>query len=806
MTTTAEVGRLHAAVKALERNTAVSTPVLVAATREQQWTPGLTERVIDCLSGLRDQLMDAGVDPDLLPTTTASAPARAPEPEPDQPLPKLSAAGVLDCTDKSPLTFEGTLDGLRGVSVAELSLQDWETQRLEAAGVSTVHDVLMRIPLRYIDRSDIYPINQLRVGETVATAGTVTSTDSDRRKDYSRIRLRSGNAVLTCMMRGHWHGNRFQRGDQVLAYGEVTQWHPPDGGPPVLQMQHPMLTSGASAAAPVVAVYPQSQTHRVSTWLLSKAAIDALQRLPDLSDPLPEQLRSSRNLMSRLEAVRAVHIPDTLELATAGRDRMAYDELLRMQLAMGVLRHHNDQKPSPRHQPTGKLTRPWLAGLPWPLTGAQARVLKEIANDLRAHRPMQRLLQGDVGAGKTAVCIATLLMAVEFGHQGALMAPTGVLVGQHVRDISAACAPLGVVVEQLPKRTQTRARRDMLARLKSGDTHIVIGTTGLLSDDVEFASLGVAVIDEQHRFGVEQRAALRAKAPGETLADELGVTATPIPRTAALTQWGDTDLSIIDELPPGRTPVRTNWIQDVPLSDPTHEHWSAVRAEVSRGRQGYIVCPLVENPATKSGEESEAQAAAAVQTAHDLEGGALAGLRVGVITGRQKSAERTEVMAKYVEGNIDILVATTVIEVGVSVANATTITVLDAGRFGIAQLHQLRGRVGRGTHPGRCTLTGELSDIGRKRVDALCISTDGFELANIDLTLRGPGSLAGSAQAGHRAGLQVADLLEDEHLMIAARDDARSLLVADPFLQRRPGLRAEVQMALGSSANYLTKG
>lgn len=724
-------------------------------------------------------------------------------------IPTLSAAAVLgQPSHKPPLEFEGTLDGLRGVPIDDLAgirddagIGDKELERLTAAGIATVYDLMMRVPLRYIDRSEITPMSALRPGmKNVATVGKVLSTKADWGKKYARIEIGAGGYRVTSMQfQQPWLAQRFRRDDLVLMWGDVTEW---EG---FIQMGGALIAPMRDATAPFVPVYPQSDKHQVSTWTLHRAALDALRRLPALDDPLPEQIRTARQLPGRLEALRAVHVPDNAADATSGRDRLAYDELLRMQLAMGVQRNAARQRPAVVHAPTGTLTRPWLDSLPWPLTGAQTRVLKEIAADLRAPSPMKRLLQGDVGSGKTATAIGAMLMAVEGGHQAALMAPIGVLVQQHYEEIAETCEQLGLRAVLVPGKNKPKARREALAGLASGEIHIAVGTTGLLSEDVQFKSLGLAVIDEQHRFGVNQRAALLAKGPGGAIADELGATATPIPRTAAMTQFGDVDISILDELPPGRTPIKTRWEPVVPLDDPAHEHWVFVRSQIAEGRQAFVVCPLVAEPETKAGQESEAQSAAAMETATALSDGALSGLRIAVVTGRQKPADRAEIMHAFSIGELDVLVATTVIEVGVSVPNATTITILDAGNFGLAQLHQLRGRVGRGKHPGFCVLTGEVSDIGQARMDAMCETTDGFKLANVDLELRGPGALAGTAQAGHRAGLLVADLLADAELMYAARADAQQMLAADPQLLRRPTLRTEVERALGDDAHYLRR-
>jgi ATP-dependent DNA helicase RecG len=806
---------LHGAVQALIRS-GVTSPVLIAAAKADRWSPAVTVRAWEELQRFASALPDVGIDPALLPvpprpTVASQSPQDVPAHDvqiPDS-IPELSAAATLAVASPKPnLEFEGTLDGLRGVPIDDLvgirgdaGVNDNELERLTAAGVTSVYDLMLRIPLRYIDRSEITPLPQLKPGmKNVATLGKVMSSKADWGKKYARIQVGAGqHRVTTMQFQAPWMANRFKSGDLVLLWGDVTEW---EGR---VQMPGALIAPMRDATVPFVPVYPQSDKHQVSTWTLGRAALDALRRIPHLDDPVPEKIRTTRRLPSRLDALRAVHIPDSTLAATAGRDRLAYDELLRMQLAMGVQRNAQRQRPAVTHKPNGTLTRAWLASLPWQLTGAQRRCLTEIAADIRADQPMKRLLQGDVGSGKTKVALGAMLMAVESGHQAALMAPIGVLVQQHYEEIAETCEQLGIRAVLVPGTSKVKARREALAGLASGDIHIAIGTTGLLSDDVVFKSLGLAVIDEQHRFGVEQRAALLAKGPGNAVADELGATATPIPRTAAMTVFGDTDISILDELPPGRTPIATKWLQEVALDNPAHSHWRFVRAQIDSGRQAFVVCPLVAEPETKTGQESEAQAAAAIETAATLATGALSGLRIGVVTGRQKPVERAEVMAAFVAGDLDVLVATTVIEVGVSVPNATTITILDAARFGLAQLHQLRGRVGRGKHRGYCVLTGDASDTGRARLDAMCATTDGFALANIDLELRGPGSLAGTAQAGHRAGLLVADLLTDADLMHAARADAAELLSTDPNLARRPTLRAEVERALGADAHFLQR-
>ncbi|MFI9507193.1 ATP-dependent DNA helicase RecG [Nocardia sp. NPDC052566] len=841
---TDSLAALRTAVRTL-LNAGTHTAILEAADRADTWHPVVADRIRDHVRGYTIELDRLGVDTRSLfaesgdPANSASCgfgggPPRPPTdpalstgiPKPQfngiEPvaersrhqvevvtIPTLSASAALRRRANKPdLEFEGTLDGLRGVPITDLAgisgdagLGDKELRRLTAAGISSVYDLMMRVPLRYIDRSRITPLRRLLPGMTsVATVGKVTSAKADWEKRYSRIEVADGPVRLTSMQfQQPWTASRYKPGDLLLLWGDVTEWQGR------LQMPSALLAPMHDVTVPLVPVYPQSDKHQVSSWMLARAALDALRRLPRLEDPLPERIRTARNLPPRLDALRAVHVPDNTTDATTGRNRLAYDELLRLQLAMGAQRHAAQQQPAVVHTPTGHLTRPWLTSLPWPLTGAQRRSLSEVADDLRRPRPMKRLIQGDVGSGKTQVLIAAMLLAAESGHQSALMAPLGVLVQQHYDEIAEVCTKLGIRACLLPGANKARARREALAGLASGQIQIAVGTTGLLSEDVVFHRLGLAVIDEQHRFGVEQRAALLAKAPHGAIADELGATATPIPRTAAMTVWGDTDISVIDEMPPGRTPIATSWEHSVPLDDGAHPHWRDVRAQIEQGRQGFVVCPLVAEPETRGGQESEAQAAAAIDTAQALRSGALAGVRVEVVTGRQKPAERGEIMSRFVAGEVDVLVATTVIEVGVSVPNATSITILDAGQFGLAQLHQLRGRVGRGKYPGTCKLTGDLTEAGQQRIDAMCSTTNGFELAEIDLRLRGPGALAGTAQAGHRAGLLVADLLADAELMVAARADAATLLDSDPYLERRPTLRAEVERALGANAHYLQR-
>jgi ATP-dependent DNA helicase RecG len=473
---------------------------------------------------------------------------------------------------------------------------------------------------------------------------------------------------------------------------------------------------------------------------------------------------------------------------------------------------------------TGDLVDRFHAGLPYPLTGAQQRVIGEIRGDLAAPHPMHRLLQGDVGAGKTVVAVSALLTAVQGGHQGALMAPTEVLAEQHatgvrellkgfvVSDPTNLFGDRPVRVELLTNRVTGADRRAVLDGLADGTVDIAIGTHALIQEGVHFSSLGVVVVDEQHRFGVEQRAALRDKST-DSVPDLLVMTATPIPRTAAMTVYGDLDVSVLDELPPGRTPIQTRSAVG-PLLEA--EVWADVREEVAAGRQAYVVCPLIE-------ESDKLEVASAEETLARLRAGELAGLRLGLLHGRLSVAEKAAAMDAFRAGEIDVLVATTVIEVGVDVPNATIMVILDADRFGIAQLHQLRGRVGRGRHASRCWLvtspqrletdtlddfeTGESSGThgSNPRVEALVASTDGFELAEIDLELRGEGTLMSTSQKG-RSDLRLASLRRDRELVELARAAAEEIVDADPELDTHVILREELELLFSDrQEQFLTK-
>jgi ATP-dependent DNA helicase RecG len=834
-----QLAYLHQVAGTLVRE-GVQSPVVAAAAESSpaQWPQTLLVKLVAELHTHRDASERLGVNFTRIPplnflrapsdqrspsphsdkdqgTFPASTTVAAPQPRqllqvPQQFQLRCSADILTTPVDTEPLVFDLTIDSLRGVPVADLAgkLSAMTIARLEGASVATVFDVLMRIPRTYVDRSTLTPLAQVHPGDTATFMGVIRSRTTNHQKRYVRLYIVDGHARITCtFFNAMWVGERFRDRDVVVVQGAVGEFN----GQP--QMTSPIIERVEDASSILIPIYPQStikdlttgkRDKELTTGMLRAAATAALQRIPEMDDPVPPKLIARRQVMGRLEAMRAVHVPDSAAHAEAGRARMAYDELLRLQLALGVIRNAQAAVPGITHHPSGELLDRWLSGLPYTLTGAQQRAIAEIRADLTRPAPMNRLLQGDVGAGKTNVLVAAALLAIEGKYQTCLVAPTEILARQHYEEIREAFAPLGLTVDLLVSKSLPRPRRTVLQALEAGTCHLVIGTHSILQDTVVFSRLGLAMIDEQHRFGVDQRAQLLAKGPGGMVPDVLQATATPIPRTSAITTYGDMAVTMLDKKPPGRTEVLTEWVPTAEFDDDAAPPWRAIRAQVQRGRQAFVVCSRVDS----SGKQSETQAAAAATEAADyLDAGVLHGLRVGVAHGKQKPDERRQIMAAFSAGDIDVLVATTVIEVGVSVPNATVMVVLDANRFGLAQLHQLRGRVGRGQHPGRCWLVTESSsEDTAARMTAMTSTNDGFELAEMDLQIRGAGALTGTEQSGHDAGLRVADLLRDAHIHLAAREDAQLILGRDPHLTRHLTLKREVELALGEDAQYLTRG
>ena len=680
---------------------------------------------------------------------------------------------------------------------------------LHGVGVTSVLDLISYYPRRYLDRTREATLGSLKVGEEGMVLVRVEKTSTRRtRRGRTLVEVRvtdpdETESLNLVFFNQPWRQEQLSEGREAVLFGKVDQYRGR------LQMTNPLVDLVGDRTGRIVAVYPQSEAARLHSWDVDRLVAEALRRVMKIrgfADPVPVDVRNRYNLVGRSEAYHGIHRPSSMGEVAEARRRLVFDELLRIQLELVERKHAMEcGSAGVAHDISGAMVGQFVERLGFDLTGAQRRVIAELLDDMARPVPMHRLLQGDVGSGKTVVAVAVLLTAVQGGHQGAFMAPTEVLADQHhlgvaellngmtVPDPSTLLGSRPLLVALLTSRTTAGERRRIVDGLAEGTVDILIGTHALIQEGVEFASLGAVVIDEQHRFGVEQRAALREKNRDGTVPDLLVMTATPIPRTAAMTVYGDLDVSVLDELPPGRIPIASSWESD---ESPV---WEAVREEVQAGRQAYVVCPLI--------EESEAlEVRSAEDVFADLAGGELAGLRLGLLHGRVGRAEKEETMRLFRSGAIDVLVATTVIEVGVDVANATVMVVLDAARFGIAQLHQLRGRVGRSDYPGRCFLVGGAPTAeAEERLRAIVRTTDGFELAEVDLDLRGEGTVMGERQKG-RNDLRLASLRRDREWVEAAREVALVLVGDAGGMMDYPDLADEVRLFLGEAeADYLMK-
>ncbi len=720
-----------------------------------------------------------------------------------------------------PITY-AELAGYPLSVIAALQSQPKKVDRLAELGIENVLDLLTTYPRRHIDRSRQERIRDLLPGDQVMVLGTVARISSRRTRGRpprtlvtAEVGDGSGYLQITFFNQG-WRERQLPAGTEAVFFGKVDTFQGR------MQMANPVVDFIGDKTGRIIPLYPQSEKPRITSDDVASWVRVALAKTTKrgLAEPLPERYRRRWNFVDRTQALEGMHAPEAMAEVSAARRRLVFDELLRVQLAL-VLRKRALERTAKGlvHDTSGELVRRFHDALAFPLTGAQQRVIDEISTDLGGSHPMHRLLQGDVGAGKTVVAVSALLTAIQGGHQGALMAPTEVLAEQHFAGISTLLAVLRVPgdvdegslfeglaaerpvrVELLTNRTTAAGRRKLAEALVDGSVDLLIGTHALIEDKVAFRSLGVVVIDEQHRFGVEQRDALRQKGSEGASPDVLVMTATPIPRTAAMTVYGDLDVSILDEMPPGRTPVATTWVRTASAADEAEAPvWDHVRDEVAAGRQAYVVCPLVEG-------SEKLEATSAEETFERLRLVDLAGLRVGLLHGRMVSAEKEATMGAFRERSLDVLVATTVIEVGVDVPNATVMVILDADRFGIAQLHQLRGRVGRGADASSCWLVGAgATPDGEARLEALVRTTDGFELAEVDLELRGEGTLMGERQKG-RNDLKLASLRRDKEWVVRAREVAFELVDADPTLTHHQALQQEVALFLDDAeADFLLK-
>jgi ATP-dependent DNA helicase RecG len=666
---------------------------------------------------------------------------------------------------------------------------------LEQMGVLSVLDLLTHYPRRYLDRTSQVPISELKEGDDATVIAFI-------RKVQRRPARRGAKPVVVVdvwdqrsylslsFFNQPWRANYLREGMEVAISGKVTTFRGRR------QMSNPSVeVVEGEWMGRVVPIYPQSEKAGITSMEIGSCVLEALQWAGELEDPVPSAALKANNFAPRGWSMWNVHQPGSWADKEAARRRLGFDELLRLQLVL-VMRKRAVERECEgiAHDVGSELLGRFRESLPFSLTGAQERAIQEIEADLAKAVPMHRLLQGDVGSGKTLVALWCLLTAVAGGHQGALMAPTEVLAEQHYMTLTAMLSGLvvpdsaslwgerGVRVELLTNRTTATERVKLLAGLGNGGVNVVVGTHALLTEPVRFAQLGMVVIDEQHRFGVEQRAALREKSGGP-VPDVLVMTATPIPRTAAMTVYGDLDTTVLDELPPGRTPVKTVWARG-PMEVETA--WATVREEIGKGHQAYVVCPLVE-------ESERVQAKSASEELARLAEGPLAGLRLGLLHGQLPAREKQAVMSEFRSGELQVLVATTVIEVGVDVPNATVMVVEDADHFGIAQLHQLRGRVGRGAAVSWCYLLAEApTPEGVERLAALERTNDGFALAEVDLDLRGEGTILGTRQKGVND-LKLASLRRHRSYVALAREVAFDIVGADPTLELHPGLAQELR-------------
>ena len=709
-------------------------------------------------------------------------------------------------TDRPPakdtvlgLQLRTTLPELRSIPVTDLpGVGPRIGATLKDLGVVSLADLVSHYPSRHEDLSNVKKISELRVGEKATVVGKVVSFRGVGRPVRGRapglsVQLYDGTGYIPATVWGRsWLLNQLVPDTCVLVSGEVQRKYGLQISAKSIEVVEDAETIGESAhAGRFVPIYPVNKginARRMRT--LVHRALDEAGRI---LDPLPAEILARHHLPNLHDAIREIHFPRDKECLKTATRRLVFHELFLIQTGLAARKARLEKTESGRsHRGDGHLLNPFLKGLPFGLTGAQERVIGEALEGMRSERPMRRLLQGDVGSGKTVVAVAALLSAVESGGQGAIMAPTEVLAEQHFISISAALRDLPVNVVLLTGSQGAQERRAALEAVKSGEAHVVVGTHALIQRGVEFDDLSLVVVDEQHRFGVGQRTDFKEK--GAT-PDTLVMTATPIPRTLSLTLYGDLEVSILDELPPGRKPVETRMVEVAARE----EAYEAIRAELEVGRQAYAICPLV--------EESEAleDVRAAEELYEELAEEIFPNRRVGLLHGRMKAVEKRKVMAAFRAREIEVLVATVVVEVGVDVPNASAIVIEGAERFGLSQLHQLRGRVCRGLHPPRCFLVGDpKTDDSRERLEALCEHQDGFRLSEVDLRIRGEGTLFGSRQSG-MPDLKVAKLLRDVEVLVEARRAAFELVASDPTL-RKPQhmpLRREIKDLLGADVEWL---
>jgi ATP-dependent DNA helicase RecG len=702
----------------------------------------------------------------------------------------------------------------------------------------TVGDLLHHYPRRYAERGELTRLAELPLDEHVTVVAQVAKATKKTFNGGRGVRLEvvvtdgSGSLTLVFFGKGVYKPEHdLIPGRRGMFAGKVSVFNHK------LQLAHPEYKlldalddeeAVDSFANQLIPLYPACK--QIASWSIAQSVQTVLDSLggtgwAGVGEPLPPALREARGLVPLPEALEKVHRPRTKADLGDARDRLKWDEAYVLQVALARRRAADSALPAmPRVPAAQGLLTDFDARLPFTLTDGQRKVSAEIFDDLATDHPMHRLLQGEVGSGKTMVALRAMLAVVDAGGQAAMLAPTEVLAQQHHRSITEMMGDLaqggmlggaehGTKVVLLTGSMGTAGRRQALLDLVTGEAGVVVGTHALIEDKVQFHDLGLVVVDEQHRFGVEQRDALRGK--GKQPPHLLVMTATPIPRTVAMTVFGDLETSVLDQLPAGRSPIATHV---VPAADKPHflaRAWERVREEVEGGHQAYVVCPRIgdeEADAKKKTAEDEAERRpplAVLDIAEQLVKGPLAGLRIEALHGRMHPDAKDDVMTRFAAGEVDVLVATTVIEVGVNVPNATAMVIMDADRFGVSQLHQLRGRVGRGSAPGLCLLVSEMPEAAaaRARLDAVAGTLDGFELSRIDLEQRREGDVLGQAQSGTRSSLRMLTVIDDEDVIAAAREEATALVAADPELAGHPDLRSALESLVDADREeYLDKG
>ncbi|KDN83053.1 ATP-dependent DNA helicase RecG [Kitasatospora cheerisanensis] len=707
----------------------------------------------------------------------------------------------------------------------------------------TVGDLLHHYPRRYVERGQLTSLDELEVDEHVTVLARIEKVTlipfRGRKGDRLEVVVTDGRSRLSLVFFNQgWRQKELKPGQQGLFAGKVGLFNR------TRQLASPDYQlideeEGSSAAKQfagrLIPVYPASA--QLPSWKLSLCVELALTKhLGEVGEPLPAELRAEHDLIPLPEALELIHRPRNQEEKERAQNRLRWDEAFVLQVALAQRRAADSALPAvPRRAVPGGVLDAFDARLPFTLTDGQQKVCAEIFADLATEHPMHRLLQGEVGSGKTLVALRAMLAVVDSGGQAVLLAPTEVLAQQHHRSIVEMMGDLaeagmiggseiGTRVALLTGSMGAAARRGAMLDMASGKAGITIGTHALIEDKVQFADLGLVVVDEQHRFGVEQRDALRAK--GEQPPHLLVMTATPIPRTVAMTVFGDLETSVLDQLPSGRSPISTHVVPALEKPNFLTRAWERVREEVGKGHQAYVVCPRIgdedEQPKGKKkrkddpeevdgGADSEERRPplAVVETAEKLAKGPLTGLRVEILHGRLAPDAKDDVMRRFAAGEVDVLVATTVIEVGVNVPNSTVMVIMDADRFGVSQLHQLRGRVGRGSAAGLCLLVSDMpaASAARARLDAVAGTLDGFALSRIDLEQRREGDVLGQAQSGVKSSLKVLSVLDDEDVIATARAEATRLVAADPELAAHPELRTALESLLDADrAEYLEKG